>query len=154
VPGHDGGRAGASPVAGEKPGQGSEGGVIGPVQPRAGIGPAQDRVLVTQNEDLDVLGRIAAGEQRQLLGGAAEREVEQAQRHDRRSCLTYGRPQRQLHDGPMSYGTPQAAELAETTIRLDALDAGELISFARTGARCSSASAPPRGLVPRECPRD
>jgi hypothetical protein len=34
---------------------------------------------VPEDEDLDVLGRAAAGEQGQPFGGAAEREVEQAQ---------------------------------------------------------------------------
>jgi hypothetical protein len=33
---------------------------------------------VTEDQNLDILGRIAAGEQRQPFGGAAEREVEQA----------------------------------------------------------------------------
>jgi len=94
MPGQDGGRI-DRPVAhrqpGEEPDRGGEDGPVGPVHARPGIGPAQGRVLVAQDQDLYVLGRAAAGEQGELFGGAAEREIEQAQRHDQRSpAAQYG----------------------------------------------------------------
>jgi hypothetical protein len=81
VPGQDRGR-GDDPVrhqvAGEEPDQGGERGPVGPAQSRLEVRSAQDRVLVAEDEDLNILGRAAAGQQGQPFGGAAEREVEQA----------------------------------------------------------------------------
>jgi hypothetical protein len=63
---------------GEEPDQRGKHSAVDPVHSRPGVGPAQDRILVTQDEDLDVLGCAAAGEQSQPFGGTAKREVEQA----------------------------------------------------------------------------
>lgn len=81
MPGKDGGRGDESVPPqrlGEEPDQGAERGPVGPVHPRPGVGSAQDCIFVMQDRDLDVFGRVAAGEQGQPFGGAAEREVEQA----------------------------------------------------------------------------
>jgi hypothetical protein len=43
-----------------------------------GLVRRRDRVLVAEDQDLDLLGGAAAGEQGQPFGGAAEGEVEQA----------------------------------------------------------------------------
>jgi hypothetical protein len=43
--------------------------------------PAQDRVLVTQDQDLYIFGRAGTGEESEPAGDAAEHKVEQAQRH-------------------------------------------------------------------------
>ena len=84
MPPQDRGR-GDKPVClqspGEEPGQRGEDCAVGPVQPRLGVLPAQDRVLVTKNQDLHVFGRTGMGEESKPAGDAAEREVEQAQRH-------------------------------------------------------------------------
>jgi hypothetical protein len=52
-----------------------------PIQARFRVLPAQDRVLVAQDQYLHVLGRAGPGKQGQLFGDAAEHEVDQAQRH-------------------------------------------------------------------------
>jgi hypothetical protein len=84
MPPQDRGR-GDQPVClqrpGEEPGQRGEHRPVGPVQPRLWVLPAQDRVLVTKNQDLHVFGRTGTGEESKPAGDAAEREVEQAQRH-------------------------------------------------------------------------
>jgi hypothetical protein len=43
--------------------------------------PAQDRVLVTEDQDLYIFGRAGLGEEGEPAGDAAEHEVDQAQRH-------------------------------------------------------------------------
>jgi hypothetical protein len=84
VPAHDRGR-GDQPVRrqrpGQEPGQRGEHRSVGPVQPRRGVLPAQDRVLVTEDQDLYIFGRAGPGEESKPAGDAAERKVEQAQRH-------------------------------------------------------------------------
>jgi hypothetical protein len=50
---------------GEASDQGGEQGSVGPVQPRLRVGSAEYGDLVTQDKELDVLGRRCAGEQRQ-----------------------------------------------------------------------------------------
>jgi hypothetical protein len=62
----------------QKPDQGGEHRPVGPVQPRLRVLSAQDRVLVTENQDLYVFGRTGTGEERKPAGDAAEDEVEQA----------------------------------------------------------------------------
>lgn len=72
----------APALRGQQPGQRREHGAVRP----AGAGPgdlsAQDRDLVSQNEDLGVLGRLLAGQQREPADELAEDEVEQSERHD------------------------------------------------------------------------
>jgi hypothetical protein len=43
---------------------------------------AQDRDLLSQHEDLGVLGRLLAGQQREPAGELAEDELEQSKCHD------------------------------------------------------------------------
>jgi len=50
--------------------------------------PAQHRHLVSEHEDLGVLGRLPAGQQCEPAGELAEDEIEQSQRHDWRSSRT------------------------------------------------------------------
>jgi hypothetical protein len=61
VPGQDGGWADEPvrhQVAGEESDQGSEGRAVSPVQLWPGTGPTQDCVLVTEDQNLDILGRM------------------------------------------------------------------------------------------------
>jgi hypothetical protein len=67
---------------GKVPGQGGEDRPVGPIQAWLGVGTSQDRLLVTQDQDLHVLVRIGSGQQRQPLGQSAEHQVDQAYRHD------------------------------------------------------------------------
>ena len=48
---------------------------VGGLQPGTWSLAAQDRELVAQHQDLEVLGGVAAGEQREQLDGATQREV-------------------------------------------------------------------------------
>ena len=60
----------------------------GPV--RALVVSAQDGDLVPQHEDLDVLGGIGPGEQRQPTCYAGEHQVRESEGHDGRSCCAGG----------------------------------------------------------------
>jgi hypothetical protein len=53
-------------------------GPVGSVQTRLRVLPAQDRVLVAENQDLYIFGRTGTGEERKPAGDAAEHEVAQA----------------------------------------------------------------------------
>nr|WP_207783935.1 hypothetical protein [Micromonospora globispora] len=65
----------------QEPDQGGERCAVGPVQARLGVLSAQDRVLVTQDENLRVLGCGGPSEQGHPAGDPAEHEVDQAERH-------------------------------------------------------------------------
>jgi hypothetical protein len=57
----------------------------GPVWPggvRSGDLSAHDRDLMAQHEDLGVLGRLPAGQQRKPADELTEAQVEQSERHD------------------------------------------------------------------------
>ncbi|HEX7164067.1 MAG TPA: hypothetical protein VF223_22860 [Trebonia sp.] len=66
MPGQQGAR-GHNPVhpraSGQQPRQGREHGAVSPVRSRARDLPPQDRDLVAQDQDLRVLGGVAAGQQ-------------------------------------------------------------------------------------------
>jgi hypothetical protein len=85
MPTHDRGR-GDEPVClqrpGEKPDQGSERSAVSPVQARFRVLPAQDRVLMAEDQDLYIFGRPGPAEQGQPFDDAAEHEVEQAYWHN------------------------------------------------------------------------
>jgi hypothetical protein len=72
----------APALGGEQPGQRPAHGAVRP----AGAGPgdlsAQARDLVSQHEDLGVVGRLLAGQQREPADELAEDEVEQSKCHD------------------------------------------------------------------------
>jgi hypothetical protein len=61
---------------------------IGPIQPRPGTGAPQHRQFVPQHQQLGVLRRGRASEQRQPPDEADEDQVQQPQRHGRRSSRT------------------------------------------------------------------
>jgi hypothetical protein len=61
---------------------------IGTLQSRFRIPSAWDRDLVAQHQQFDVLGCTAAGKQHQPGGDPAKREIDQANRHDRRSSAS------------------------------------------------------------------
>jgi hypothetical protein len=75
-----------SELGGQQPGQGAEERPVDPRQRRALIGSAQHRDLVSQYEDLGVLGRVGSGEQRKPAQHASEREVGESEGHSDRSC--------------------------------------------------------------------
>jgi hypothetical protein len=61
---------------------------ISPVQPRPGTGAPQHRHLVTQDQQLGVFGRTRTGEQHQPTQQPDKDQVQQPQRHGRRSSPT------------------------------------------------------------------
>ena len=61
---------------------------VRPRQPRTAGLTAQYRVLMTKHQDLCVLDRIAASQQRQPAGHLAEDEIQQAEAHERLACRT------------------------------------------------------------------
>jgi hypothetical protein len=54
---------------------GGEQGAVGGLEPESWRLAAQDRELVAQHKDLEILGGVAAGERREQLDAAAQREV-------------------------------------------------------------------------------
>jgi hypothetical protein len=57
--------------------QRGEHGSVGPVQARPGVGSAQYRDFVAQDEQLDVLGRRCTAEQRQPVEEPVEDQVDE-----------------------------------------------------------------------------
>jgi hypothetical protein len=64
----------------------AEHGAVEPGQPWSGVVAAQHGDLVMQHQDLDVLGGISAGEQRQPAQHAGEHQVRESEGHGWRSC--------------------------------------------------------------------
>jgi membrane associated rhomboid family serine protease len=75
----------ASALLGEQPGQRCEYDAVWPGEVWPGDLPAQHRHLVSEHEELGVLGRLPAGQQCEPAEELAEDQVEQSQRHDWRS---------------------------------------------------------------------
>jgi hypothetical protein len=65
----------------------AEHGAVEPGQRWPGVRAAQHRDLVTQHEDLDVLGRVGASEERQPAQHASQHQVGESEGHSGRSCL-------------------------------------------------------------------
>jgi hypothetical protein len=63
---------------GQESDQGGEHRPVGPVQSRRRILPAQDRVLLAENQDLRIFGNAGAGQESKPAGDAAQHEVDQA----------------------------------------------------------------------------
>ena len=59
----------------------SEHGAVGGLQPGTWDLPAEDGELVAQDEDLQVFGGVAAGQQGEQLDGAAQRGVGEFRQH-------------------------------------------------------------------------
>jgi hypothetical protein len=87
----------ASALRGEHPGQCRQDGAVWPGWAWPGELSAQDRDLVSEYEDLSVLGRLAAGEQCEPADELAEDQVEQSQRlhgwRSSRTSATVAKPQ-------------------------------------------------------------
>jgi hypothetical protein len=60
---------------GQDAADGGEQGAVGGLEPESWRLAAQDRELVAQHKDLEILGGVAAGERREQLDAAAQREV-------------------------------------------------------------------------------
>jgi hypothetical protein len=71
---------------GEQSAQRAEDGAVDPVHRRAGVASTQDGDLVTEHQDLDVLGCIRASEQRQPAQQTGEEQIGESEGHSRRSC--------------------------------------------------------------------
>ena len=69
--------------AGEQAGQGGEDRSVWPTQARPGHLRTQHRDCATQNEDLDILGGGAAGEQSELAEEPECDQIQQLEQHDR-----------------------------------------------------------------------
>ena len=70
----------------QQPAQRAEYSAVEPGQRWSGVGAAQDGDLVTQRQNLDVLGGVGAGEQRQPAQYANEHQVGESKGHNERSC--------------------------------------------------------------------
>jgi hypothetical protein len=70
----------------EPPGQCRQDGPVGPARPRAGDLTAEHHHLMTQDHDLHLLGRLAAAQQDQPPEEPNRDQVQQADRHQPRSC--------------------------------------------------------------------
>ena len=68
---------------GQQPRQGGDYGPVGPVWLRAGGLTAQDRDLVPQHQDLQVLRGIAPREQRQPAEQPEHEQIDEAKEHER-----------------------------------------------------------------------
>ena len=71
---------------GEQSAQRAEDGAVDPVHRRVGVASTQDGDLVTEHQDLDVLGCIRASEQRQPAQQTGEEQIGESEGHSRRSC--------------------------------------------------------------------
>ena len=74
-----------SDAGGKQPGQGGDHGAIGPVRPRAADLTAQQGGLMPEHQDLGVLGGIASREERQPAEQLDHEQVDEAEKHERRS---------------------------------------------------------------------
>jgi hypothetical protein len=70
---------------GQQLGQGNEHGTVSPVQPRAADLTTQHRDLMPQNQDLRVLGGVAASQERQPAGHPDHEQVDETDQHERRA---------------------------------------------------------------------
>ena len=68
-------------LAWENAADGGEQSAVGGFQLGPGGLPLEDRELMAQHQDLQVLGGVTASEQREELDGAAEREVDESGQH-------------------------------------------------------------------------
>jgi hypothetical protein len=69
--------------AGEQAGQGGQDRSVWPTQARSGRLTTQHRDFVTQDEDLDILGGGAAGEQSEPAEQPERDQIQQSEQHDR-----------------------------------------------------------------------
>jgi hypothetical protein len=113
VPGQQGGR-GDDPVptqrAGEQPGQRGQDRPVRPGRVRPAHLMAQHRDVVTQDEDLDMLGRGCAGEQSEPADQPDRDQIPQSEQHGPRSCHDHAvslKPQ--VTTRVTSFGTAQVA---------------------------------------------
>jgi len=70
----------------QQPGQYRQDRPVGPIRPRAGDLTAEHHHLVTQDHDLHLLGRLAAPQEGQPPEEPDRDQVQQADRHEPRSC--------------------------------------------------------------------
>jgi hypothetical protein len=69
-------------VPGQQPGERGDHGAVSPVRLRAGDLAAQDHDLVPQHQDLNILGGVAAGEQRQPAEQPDHEQIGEAGEHE------------------------------------------------------------------------
>jgi len=72
-------------LPGQQPGQGGEHGTIRPARPRTRDLPTQDRDLMPQDQDLRVLGGVAADQERQPAEHPDHEQVDKTDQHERRA---------------------------------------------------------------------
>ena len=88
MPGRQGARC-HDPVqpqaTGQHPGQGGEYGTVSPVRSRTGDLPPQHRDLVAKNQELRVLGSVAARQEGQPAAHTDHEQVYESHEHDRRA---------------------------------------------------------------------
>jgi hypothetical protein len=78
-----------------------------------GTGSSQDRNLVAQHEQLDVLGRCRAAEQHQPSEEPTQDQVEQAERHAAGSSRERGMPIAAGHRDLADFWNPTGSQLGE-----------------------------------------
>jgi hypothetical protein len=84
--GHELGPTSGTPQGGQQPAQRAEQRAVGPRQRRAWVVSAQHGDLVTEHQDLDILGCVGSGEQRQPAQHAGEHQIGESKSHIERSC--------------------------------------------------------------------
>jgi hypothetical protein len=67
--------------AGQQPAQRAEQRAAGPRQRRACVVSAQHGFIVTEHQDLDILGCVGSGEQRQPAQHAGEHQIDESKSH-------------------------------------------------------------------------
>jgi hypothetical protein len=77
-------------AAGEEPAQPAEDGSVGPGERRWWVLAAKDGEFVAQGEDLDVLGGVGSGQEREPAEHTEQHQVDQRERHDGRSAHAAG----------------------------------------------------------------
>jgi hypothetical protein len=94
--------------SGEQPSQGGQDRPVWPGQARPGYLAAEYGNFVTQDEDLDVLGRTGDREQLELAEAPDRDQMQQPEQHGMRSCHDHRpTPKPQVTTIVMSFGTPQ-----------------------------------------------
>jgi hypothetical protein len=76
----------AAQLGGQQPAQRAEVRPVDPGQRWVRVGSAQYGELVSEHQDLDVLGSVRAGEERQPAQRADEHQVGESESHSERSC--------------------------------------------------------------------
>ena len=149
----------------EQSGEGGDQGAIGPTHPRPWHASLEYGELVAQDQDLDVLGGVRSGVQRDPAQELGEHLVDQPQRHQRIMPRHLPRTTGQVRDCVLSFGHAQGRQAhrrrggagpAEKPGRDRSLDRARLLDEGHRQRRGVGQLRPhlrgPRGRGPDACP--